>query len=458
VTRFGLVLGGCLGAALAALAAASPCAALAQEPVSRAAPAFPGGPVTLVMELPPGSALDGERLRAAIATELGVLVVRDDGAAGGTLRVRQEANAVTVSFVGPGGRRDARSIALEEDPRQSEQEIALVAGNVARDQASGFRAPSLPPPEAAATSAPAPPAATIARSACERVRSAARPRTMLGADFVPYAGTSSFDGGRSVRSLSIGALGAVSGGIDGVAVSGLVNADVGPVCGAEVGGLVDVSAGVEGVQASGIAAVANGDSAGLQLALVDVATGRVLGAQVGLVEVARQASVQIGLVNVASDADVQIGLVNIDLHGHLHLDAWTKPEAGTVLAGLKHGTPHMHTIYAFEMNVVSGRPWAVLGLGAHATPSSLVYVDIDALYHVELLPGTGAGNQLSELRAIVGYAPWRRSSFFAGPTFNVLVAPALARADAPGYASVLGAPGGTPVRAWPGVTLGLEGL
>src|SRR5215472_9113646 len=72
---------------------------------------------------------------------------------------------------------------------------------------------------------------------------------------------------------------------------------------------------------------------------------------------------QVGLVNVARDADVQIGLVNVDTHGRLLLDALAEPEAGMLLAGVKHGPLHFHTLYTAEISAVSGRPWVVFGLG-----------------------------------------------------------------------------------------------
>ena len=259
-----------------------------------------------------------------------------------------------------------------------------------------------------------------------------------------------------MRSISIGALGALSGGVRGLAASGLFNADAGPVCGAEIAGLANVAAGVEGVQIGGIASVTSDESTGLQVALVDVASGGLRGAQLGLVSVARDANVQVGLVNVASDADVQIGLIDVDLHGRLAVDAWSKPEAGTLLVGVKHGPRHSHTIYAFEMNAATGRPWAALGLGAHLTPTRRLSVDIDLLQHVQLVSSSTGLDQLSELRVLLGYEVLPRVTAFAGPTFNVLVSGDPGRADAPGYAYALGSDTKNPTRAWPGATLGLE--
>jgi hypothetical protein len=447
-------------------------AALGQPAGPGAAEARTGGAVSLVLQLPPGSPLDEQRLPSAISRELGVRVVHEPGGSGGTLTIRQEGEAVTVSFAGPAGRHDTRTIALEVDGSGAEQDIALVAVNVARDQAAAFLTADTP-------ATPAPPAApsvpVAARedhlSPCARLRASLQARTPLALDFVPYAGTSSFDGGSSIRAVSIGALGTLSSGLTGVAVSGLVNIDAGPVCGVEAAGLVNVDAGMEGLQAGGIANVAGGDSVGVQAGLVNVTAGRLRGTQVGLVGVANDASVQIGLVsvakgtrvqvglvNVASDADAQIGLVNVDLHGRLLLEASAKPEAGTLLAGIKHGPPHFHTLYELEINAATGRPWAVFGLGAHLTPAQRLFVDIDLLEHVQILDSSRAPNQLSEIRLVAGYSVLDRVSAFVGPTFNVLVAPDLPRADAPGYASVLTDSSTAAVRAWPGAVLGVEAM
>ena len=70
----------------------------------------------------------------------------------------------------------------------------------------------------------------------------------MGNDFVPGVGVSTVDGGRSIRSLSIGLLGSLSGGVKGLAVSGVVDVDRGPPCGVQVSGVVDIAGDSSGVQ------------------------------------------------------------------------------------------------------------------------------------------------------------------------------------------------------------------
>jgi hypothetical protein len=128
-------------AALAGLAVAtlsSPTAS-AQAPGPEPASASVAG--TLVVDLAPSAALDAERLRDAVARELGAHVIWGRDGKGGTLVVRQEGDRVVVSFDRPDGHHDGRAIPLVSDPAQAERDMALLAGNVARDQAAQFIVP-----------------------------------------------------------------------------------------------------------------------------------------------------------------------------------------------------------------------------------------------------------------------------------------------------------------------------
>jgi hypothetical protein len=464
-----------------------PAAASAQE--VRSAPGSDSGPLTLVLDLAPGTRLDAETLRAGVAHELDRPVTSERGARGGTLVVREEGERVVVSFDGPDGRHDGRSILLAVDPAQAVQDIALLAGNVARDQASQFA----PAPAAASAPAPAasPPAAGISSEPRPSPCDASGPTLFAGVDLAPFAGVSTVDRGRSIRNFSLGIAGDLSGGVKGVAVSGALALARGPLCGAQVAGAVDVAGDSTGAQIAGLASFARritgtqiAGGANLTAALTGVQVGGVanvtgaltgvqiagganvawddaVGAQIGPFNVATSAlhGIQIGVVNYAQDADFQLGVVNVVASGRLRLDAWSKPEMGLLLAGVKHGGRHYHWIYGVGTRLADpSRAWAVLGLGAHATPAANVYVDFDAIDHLQLdFPG-GWTTNLYEARATVGYALLPQVSVFAGPTFNVLEAANSARAGAPGYAAHLTDTSSMKFSAWPGVTLGVEGL
>ncbi|HLK39587.1 MAG TPA: hypothetical protein VKU41_22680 [Polyangiaceae bacterium] len=416
-------------------------------------PAPSSGPVTLVLDLAPGGPVDAERLREGIARELGVPIVWQRNAGGGTIAVRQEGPRVVVSFDGPDGRHDGRSIALA-DSAQAERDITLLAGNVARDQAAQFAPPPSEPTPAPPPAAPPPPP----HAPCD----APGPRLAVGADVVPGVGVSTVDGGRSTRSLSVGVLGSLSGGVKGLAVSGLVDIDRGPLCGLQVSGVVNIaddssglqSAGIvnkadrlTGVQMAGVFNDSRGDSTGVQIATLNVAGGYLHG-------------VQIGVLNYAYDADLQLGLININPSGRFSLDAWANAEMGLFLAGVKHGGAHYHWLYGVgDRPADASRPWAALGVGAHLTPSQRLYVDLDLIDELEIVFRPSAPvTDVHQARVVVGYELFPRVRVFAGPTYSVLVAAPSAPAGAPAYAADLADSSSIVVRGWPGVAVGVEGL
>jgi hypothetical protein len=276
--------------------------------------------------------------------------------------------------------------------------------------------------------------------------------------------------------LSVGILGALSGGIDGVAVSGIANVEGGAACGAVGAGVANIVAGpasgfegagvlnvvserMRGFQGAGVANIAGRGMSGFQAAGVVNVTGDVNGVQAATVNVAagNVHGVQIGVVNVASDADFTLGVVNVVTHGRWNADAWGLPEAGLLFAGVKNGGAHYHYVYALGARVVdSARAWGALGLGAHITPSNSFYVDLDAISHQEIGPGP---NGLYQARCVVGYRFLERLSAFIGPTFNVSSwqnkgSPAIA----PSFGALLATNSSTEFRAWPGVAVGVEGL
>jgi hypothetical protein len=431
--------------------------------------------ITLVLDLAPGTALDAEALRTAVARELGLPVTGERGGKAGTLVVREEDPRAIVSFDAPDGRHDGRSILLATDPAQAVRDIALLAGNVARDQAAQFALPAAPP---APAPPPPPPANPRSPSRAPRPAPCRATGTTLfaGVDFVPLAGVSTVDRGQSMRHLSLGVLGELSGGVKGAAVSGVLALDLGPLCGVQVAGIADVAADAQGAQIAGTVSIAR-SLAGAQIAGAANVTGDLRGVQVaGAANVAwEEASgvqiapinfsggalrgVQIGAVNYAQDADFQFGAVSINASGRLRVDAWSKPEMGLLFAGVKHGGRHYHWIYGLGARLAdTSRGWAVIGVGAHVTPAEKAYVDVDLLDNVQFGSREGQVAQVYEARATVGYAVLPQVAVFIGPTVNVLNAALSARSGEPGYASHLTATSSNTFGIWPGATLGVEGL
>jgi hypothetical protein len=448
------------------LGAACPTAAAQGAPpaatAASAAPASP--PVTLVVDLQPGSKMNAEQLRAAVGRELGSAVVWDRNAAGGTIVVRQDGGHVVVSYDGPDGRHDGRAIPLPDDPEHAERDIALLAGNVARDQVSPLLPKSAPAPGEAPRPLPA-------VSPCE----AEGPRLPVGADVAPMLGVSTADRGRSIRNLSLGLAGALSGGVQGLALSGGVDIAGGALCGAQVAGGVTVARDAQGAQIAGGIAIASAMS-GLQLAGgLDVA-GSVTGAQIaGGVTVAAgdlrgmqlapinvttgHASFQLGVVNVAKDADFQLGIINVNGSGRLLVDVWGQPEMGLLLAGLKHGGAHYHWIYFVGSRPAdTARPWFGLGFGVHATPSDRVFVDADVLSANQFVFNDNSAVWLAQARVVGGLRVVPGLSVFAGPTFNFLGQGKSARPGAPSYAHAVTQTSKTDFSDWLGATVGVEAL
>lgn len=404
--------------------------------------------MTLVLDLPSGAALDAEQLRADVARELGFPVVWQRDAAGGTLIVRvvrvlpQEGTRVVVAFDRRDGRHDERAISLDADPTIAERDIVLLAGNIARDQTAQFE--RLPPP---------PPTKTTTTTA------APEPRWPFGLDFAPGVGFSSIDGGRTSRRVSIGALGALSGGVHGVAIGGIVDVERGPVCGLELAGITNLAAATSGAQIAGTINVAQRFSGAQIAAVANVAADDSRGAQIGAVNVdaGRLAGVQIGVVNYAPHADFQFGVVNVTRDGRFRLDAWTKPEMGLAMAAVKHGGAHYHWIYAVGTRAVdTPHPWAALGVGAHVTPTERLYVDVDLAAYVQLLFEANRTAQLGEGRAVAGYSMARGVALFAGPTINVASVDAASRSGAPSYAQTVAGSSAPRWLLWPGIVLGVE--
>jgi hypothetical protein len=333
-------------------------------------------------------------------------------------------------------------------------------------------------------------------------------RRWLGVDFVPFVGTSSFTGLSSVRRLSVNILGAVSAGLDGFEVSGLVNVEsaftcgaqfaglgnltLGPVHGAQVSSLVNLGLGLHGAQIGlldvsageargaqlglvevassaftgvqvGLIEVARGDLRGAQMGLVNVSAGAAHGAQIGLVNVAGGAATgaQIGLVNVAEKCAFCLGLVNVIRHGRLHLDLWGQ-ESGLVMAGVKHGGDYLHTLYGLGVAPLgpSPRPAFALGIGGHLPLSTRFFTDLDVLtYSLHDLPSFALSATLAQARVVLGARIVPRLAIYAGPTFNVASTwNARDRGLSPYPAIFEAATGTSTVQGWPGAVLGLQAL
>ncbi|WP_437805492.1 LA_2272 family surface repeat-containing protein [Sorangium sp. So ce1078] len=343
---------------LRALAAAGAFAAVAAHPAAALAEEPSAAGVDLVVDGAPWT-LDPDAVRAAIARELGAGVALARAATAGrpTLVLRGEPDGrVTLSYSAADDRRIERTIDVPQDPDRAAEAIALLAGNLVRNEAAelaaafGKRPPEAPPPaqpEPAARPAPspaggnaAPPRAARPAQATRAARSAppepppcALPgakTVVLGADVFPFVGTSTVDGTNVVRRYSLNLVAGYTAGITGLELGAGVNIAssfmcgaqfsaganlaLGPARGAQISAGLNVARALSGAQVGSIN-VAAGPVSGAQGGVLNIAAGAMDGAQLGAINFAAGAAVdlQIGLANAAvSDAtDVQVGLVNL---------------------------------------------------------------------------------------------------------------------------------------------------
>jgi len=473
---------------------------------------------------------EGQGLRVALENTLGVAVSEPKSEKSeelATVVVRRHASGnVTIVFVRPDGREVERTLDLPADRALATETIALAAGNLVRDEAAELVAAlTLPAPPAetgtpsdgapSAEVASAPPLPTTRRVSCTD----AEP-IFFGADFAPYAGTSSkyadrrrtlsfnFVAGytRGLRGFELGvganiesafmcgvqiAAGAnvVLGDVHGVQLAiadvalgtvqgvqlGVVTRAKGDIEGAQVStvamgggslvgaqvGLVNVLGGSVTGNQSGVVNVAAADVHGAQLGVVNVASGNVEGVQIGTTNVAtgEVRGTQVGVVNYADVSDYPVGVVSVVRHGRTSVDGWAT-ESGIAMAGVRHGGRVIHNVYGVGFRGTAPSGWSfALGLGARLPLLPKLHVDFETIaYWVQRREPFVQDAQVASVGASFGYALTPVFGLFAAPTYNVLITPDKELAEVgPPWGSTLLYEGGTvTVRAWPGATLGIR--
>jgi hypothetical protein len=367
----------------------------------------------------------------------------------------------TVTYTHPDGRQIVRTVVLPERRDDAIETVALLAGNLVRDQMSGFAEPpaAAPPP---ATPAPAPareaelPPVRVVPFALGIVPPASTDLA-YGAPVAHRFGLHVLAGyGRGVRGASLaGAVDVQSGSVEGVQVAGAVNVVDGPLRGMQIAGAANVATGpVRGVQMAGAANFASGDVRGVQAAGgVNVSSGRIAGAQIagGLnvaddtsgaqiapLNIARHArGLQLGVVNYADadDGGLSIGVISIVRHGITEMDASAESFGGLSIT-LRHGRRRLYNLYGAATTLNQGATAQMYGLGLGsriadgAVLGAPVDVDLD-LMGWSLSGGgvTSEDNVLGRLRLGVAVR-LGHFSVFAGAAANVFVANNDERGDA----------------------------
>jgi hypothetical protein len=439
-------------ALLAALALAVPAPVFASAAAGSA----------LVVRVDAGSSgVDADEVRAAIARELA------ETKTAGSVDVQIGKSSITVVYTDPSGQTLRRVIDRPKNRSQEVDTIALLAGNLARDEARELAGtlgpkpqaeppateppaaepPATEPPATEAPVAPLPvtkpppkPPSDAAPELEPTSPSRAGPRTLLGLSlFHPIAfppdgheRTVQLElglaysrlGGLAGAAIGIGAVrthglaqGVIVSGIwtwseaatEGAAVSGVFATTAGRLRGVEASGVLNWRQGnAEGVQLSGVFNRAN-DVQGAQLSVGNSAAD-VRGAQLGLVNIARRVhGAQLGLVNIADRVDgLSLAPVTILADNRTRAVAWYDTTL-IANAGVKYSFEPLYTLFSVGGDPAPERERRAgfgIAIGAHVWQPSPLFVDLDLLYRYAV-PETQREDfqdlHSTALRGIVGW-------------------------------------------------------
>lgn len=360
-------------------------------------------PIALVVH---GDELPREKLRDAIASELGRPVVLADRSTAGVVTVtwRRSAKELAVTWDGPKHGTVSRVIAARTRIEDVTADAALLASNLARDEVEDILGP--PPPAAPLEPLP-PPASEPPPEPASPPPARETPKPARDPDFVDgnfgLLYPLSLDATRPwVRTrFDLNILHGRVGQIDGVQLGGVnviarsQGKGTGDMTGLQLGYALNVATGrVQGVQLGAIANVAGGamsgaqtaflfnragDVEGGQLAIVNVG-GDVKGMQLGLVNVARKVDgVMLGVINVADDVDgVPVGLASVTKTGGVHPTAWSS-NASFANVGIKLATKHTFTMPSGHWHHLYGKDFYGAGftIGGRIPLDDARYVETD---------------------------------------------------------------------------------
>lgn len=269
--------------------------------------------------------------------------------------------------------------------------------------------------------------------------------------------------GESFLGVQTAGLANLSGeGFRGLQSAGLANIAGERTTGFQTAGLANiVGEEMEGFQAAGLANIAGEGVTGLQVAgLANIAGGTLRGAQIAVFNVVeRSEGLQLGVVNVAGEQrGVPIGLYSRSGGVPVLLDVWAD-ETGGLNVGVRSGSEVVSNYVGVSARPFVGAPyrWGVFaGIGVQQPLGARTTGGLDLLAHSLFAEDFGDwGGQLFRLRATVTQELSDRLGLFGGPVFSLFVSD---DHDGDGLApfSIYDREGGTFVRAWPGLEVGLR--
>lgn len=472
---------------------------LSAHGVARAQDSAPSPVVSeLSIEIRSPDLVDAQHLRDSLHEDLGArveirLVSGDEPHARAHLTVEwSEDLTLVVLHLRRGEEERTREIEVDGGVEERSIVLALLASNLVRDEADELIA-SLRAQQHADEAPPAEPLDVVVLEeeapveeeviAPEETPRSRAVNSYIGLDLAPYVGMSSYFQGQDTRMLSLGLVGAWSGRVRGLSVSGAVGVTEN-LAGIQIGGALSLSLeDAVGIQVGGAASIALEDLDGLQFAGgTSIALGRMRGVQVagglnvagelavgGQISIANYAAelrglqfgtlnlagsmvgvqagvvnyandvhgvqlgllnvasgnvhgMQIGIVNLAKSADASIGLVNIYRDGRTQF-RFGMDTAGFLDASVVHGSRITHTIYSIAANPISGRgSFAVgLGVGARVSFSERVHLDIDVLARALLSPLANDvhSDAVLEPRLVLGVRVYEAVGFFVGLAYPI---------------------------------------
>lgn len=491
------------------------------------APAEVGPPRVQLIVTPSAALPHPQVVQLALEHELGLAVqlggpAREQNA---VLSVRAAGQGrAAVGLVLPSGQWMGRVTRLPTEKTRAAETIALLAATLLTDEAgdllASLRHPSTPPvarpvpaplpaiaaplPEPPTPAAPAvllPAPATATELPCSETPSELH-HVPFAFDAVPGVGWPPPSQHRDLRHVSLGLIGTISAGLDGIAVapvfhiqheqvrgvqaSGAFNLSGGSTQGIQASGGVNLTAGnLRGVQGGGGVNIAgsmsgglqgapvnivHGDGRGMQGGVVNIVGGDFHGMQAGVVNIAggKVRGVQLGLVNLGEDADAGVGLLSLYSHGRTQVAATAQTD-GLYMGSIKHGSRLFHNIFEVGAREEGGawHPVAAFGFGGHLRVHDRVAFDFDGVHSVLIERDIGRNfppSQLSQLRLTVGLRLLGPIGIFAGPVWNVAEDFSATSGD---YRTIFGhgaagvrtwfesADHAMRVRAWPGVLAGI---
>ena len=264
-----------------------------------------------------------------------------------------------------------------------------------------------------------------------------------------------------VEGVQIAGLGnSVGNDVTGTQIGGVFNLNRGKTRGVQVGGVLNVSRDVNAVQAAGVLNVATESFDGLQAAglgnvsgadsegglqiggLFNINTGNARGQVSSLLNIGRKVEgFQIGLINIADTVSgPAIGLISLVRKGYNRVEISGADLLHTNLE-LKLGSHQFYNIFHGGYRPEKNKEvWGVgYGAGTQLKTKKDRWTHNLELLATQIIPKTNWDkkmNLLSQFRWSVDFRVGKRTSLFAGPTFNVKVKESDEPFDIAGYTSL----------------------